>query len=115
MLIKFKIAKTVFNVEATTATVTFNGKTFDAIYPSTSLNGWGLLIGWGNSPLFFPNLSPVIGTYKRASNGHLVQMQVVVNAKTGQIVSEVDSGQKGIYYLQEITKTKKMPGTTLLK
>lgn len=114
MTIEFNLFRKKYIKEAVKTVVSFNGQSLDVIYPSEPLNGWGINIGWGNSPLFYPDQSPVLGRYKRAT-GQNVVFQVVIDTKTQKVVSQFVNGKQATFQLQEFVNTRKEPGTTLFK
>lgn len=101
-------------MEAASTTVSFNGQKLEVVYPVAPLNGWGLQLGWGNSPAFYPNMIPVVGRYKRAC-GRMAFLQLLIDSKTGQLVTEFNHTKKGTCLLQEIVPTQLKPGNTLFK
>lgn len=114
MTIKFTLFRKNYEMEAKTATVTFNGKTFKVAFPAIPDPSWSLKLGSGHAPLFYDDLSAVLGSYRRTC-GRKEIFQVLIDVESESIVTDIWDMKKGMYRLQEIVPTRLNAGATLFK
>jgi len=110
MGIKFKYKGKVYIDEVVNVKVTVNGQVIDAICPATPLSSWAMICGSGNSPLFYPDMTPILASYRKGTGKTTIVSQALWNIAGSNVVEQYFNcqakGKSKMYYLEQIVGTR---------